>query len=438
MRGISRAIAIALGALVSLPALAADLPTKKPAPEPVPLPALPSTWHFEATIDGWAPSLSASLGVRNLPALPVYANIFQLLPHLEGYIPVSLVAYNDNFIVGADLLWVRLGLVKGGPGPFGVNAGLTINETAATAYGGLRIPTANPDWRVYAILGARYFNVNGSIDLQAPFGGYSRFASQGKEWVDEIVGVKARHRIDDKWFVDFEGDVGGYHGSATAQGYGAIGYKWSQSLTTSVGYRILYAYYQTPANRGGGSFRFQRESARAGIRRHIRLLSPQRRALSDRHGTSLSKTPVRASANALLFRIARARQGKRAPAMHQRQTRTPCAIVAVGRGAHDGCAVAAITAMRRRDCAVRAGAAGVVGAAGANHGVGLRRGPREQAEREQCRNNVLIAAPFAAPAFARAPSATAAFLELRAQNLLGARFGFRHRVLAAFAEVGRV
>ena len=83
---------------------AADLPTTKPAPETVPLPALSSTWHFEATIDGWAPSLSASLGVRNLPALPVYANIFQLLPHLEGYIPVSLVAYNDTFIVGADLL----------------------------------------------------------------------------------------------------------------------------------------------------------------------------------------------------------------------------------------------------------------------------------------------------------------------------------------------
>ena len=129
-----------------------------------------------------------------------------------------------------------------------MNAGLTLNETLATAYGGVRIPTANPDWSVYAILGARYFNVNGSLELQVPFGGYSRFASQGKDWVDEIVGLKARHRIDDKWFLDFEGDMGGYHGSATAQGYGAIGYKWNQSLTTSLGYRVLYAYYQTPAN----------------------------------------------------------------------------------------------------------------------------------------------------------------------------------------------
>src|SRR5271167_3964327 len=185
MRWLGKGILAAVATLAAGAATAADLPTEKPALEPVPLPALPSTWHFEATIDGWAPSLSASLGVRNLPALPVYANIFQLLPHIEGIVPVSVAAYNDNFIVGADLFWVRLGLLKGGPGPFGVNAGITLNETIATAYGGVRIPTGNPDWRVYAILGARYFNVNGSIELQAPFVGYSRLASQGKERSEE-------------------------------------------------------------------------------------------------------------------------------------------------------------------------------------------------------------------------------------------------------------
>ncbi len=257
MRGAAKAIVVALGALAAFPVFAADLPTKKPAPAPIPEPALPSSWHFEVAIDGWAPSLNASMGVRNLPALPVYANIFQLLPHLEGYIPASVVAYNDNFIVGASIFWVRLGVLKGGEGAFSANAGLTLNETFATAYGGVRIPTANPDWSVYGTLGARYFNLNGSIELQVPFAGYSRLASQGKEWVDEIVGAKARHRIDDKWFIDFETDVGGYHGSATAQGYGAVGYKWNQSITTSLGFRVFYAYYQTAANSGNGSFRFQ-------------------------------------------------------------------------------------------------------------------------------------------------------------------------------------
>src|SRR5271166_3916084 len=123
MRGVAKAILAAIGLLSAAPTFAADL-APPPAPAPMPMPAL-SDWHFEATIDGWAPSLSASLGVRNLPALSVYANVFKLLPLIEGIVPVSFVAYNDNFIVGADLFWVRLGLLKGGPGPFGVNAGIT-------------------------------------------------------------------------------------------------------------------------------------------------------------------------------------------------------------------------------------------------------------------------------------------------------------------------
>jgi hypothetical protein len=248
-------------ALFVAPALAADLQTENPAAAPILEPALPSTWHFEATLDGWAPSLLANVGVRNLPALPVSANIFQLLPHLEGYVPVSAVAYSDNFIVGGALFWVRLGVggtFTPGEGAFGrVNAGLVLNETVAAAYGGVRIPTPSPDWSVYGILGARVFNVNATINLQVPVVGFDRSNSQGKTWADEIVGVKARHRIDDKWFLDFETDAGGYSRSATADVYGAVGYKWNQSLTTSLGGRVFYVYYQTAANSGNGTFRFQ-------------------------------------------------------------------------------------------------------------------------------------------------------------------------------------
>ena len=188
-----------------------------------------SDWHFQASLDGWAPSLNVGMGIRTLPVLPVEANIFQLLPLLEGYVPVSAAAYNENFIVGASLFWVRLGASKAVRDTFGANAGLTINETSVAAYGGVRLPTAS-DWRVYATLGARYFDINGSVELQGPFVGFSRSASQGRDWVDPFVGVKARHRIDDKWFIDFEANAGGYHGSAAALGFGAVGYKWNQCL----------------------------------------------------------------------------------------------------------------------------------------------------------------------------------------------------------------
>ena len=143
-------------------------------------------------------------------------------------------------MVGASVFWVRLGHRTGNFAPGdgslgGINAGLTINETIATVFGGMRIPTA-PNWSLYGTLGARVMNFNGSLDLSVPVVGFSRTASDGKTWADPVVGVRGRHRIDEKWSVEFETDAGGLRKSATAQAYGGVAYKWNPDLTSSAGY----------------------------------------------------------------------------------------------------------------------------------------------------------------------------------------------------------
>jgi hypothetical protein len=255
MRDCARAVVLAISLATAAPVLAADLPLAPPPPAPM---TVSSGWHFEATIDGWAPSLSANMGVGRFPTAHVQANIFQILQHLEGIFPASVVAYNDEFIVGLDAFWVRLGLnSKFGPGTFGgVTASTTINEAFVTGYGGVRLPIGSPNLNLYGIVGARYFNLNGSLTLQTPVFGFTRSASQGKDWVDPIVGLVARYRIDNKWFVKAETDFGGYSGNATAQGFAAVGYDWNASLSTSLGYRLLYVYEQQ-SNNFNGSFRVQ-------------------------------------------------------------------------------------------------------------------------------------------------------------------------------------
>jgi len=42
MRDISKAVLVAIGMLAAAPVFAADLPTKKPAPVPIPEPVLPT------------------------------------------------------------------------------------------------------------------------------------------------------------------------------------------------------------------------------------------------------------------------------------------------------------------------------------------------------------------------------------------------------------
>ena len=257
-----RKLAFAASALLALAsqAAAADLPSRKDEPTLVLAPA-PSDWRFEATINGWTPSLLVNTGVGRLPTASASIGFFTLLKHLYGNVPVSFVARNDNFITGLDLYWVRLGanahfnVLPGSPFG-GVNAGLTLGETILTGFGGVKLPVGPSNLNLYAILGVRYFNLNESLGLGAPVLGFARNYSLTKNWVDPIVGLAGRYKIDDKWFVDGEADIGGVGGSATWQTFAAVGYNWTASISSTLCFRALYTY-DKQYNNDGGSFRIQ-------------------------------------------------------------------------------------------------------------------------------------------------------------------------------------
>lgn len=252
----TRSLIVAAGLALSCQAFAADLPTAKPAP-PAPAPA-PPDWHFDITLDGWAPSMSSEIGVRTYPTATSNVGFFQLLDHTEGIFPASVAAYNNTFILGADLFWTKVEVGSTfGPGLFGgVHASTTINNTLATVYGGVKLPIGSPNLSVYGTVGARIVDVSTSVDLSTPIPGFSPSASGSKTWVDPIVGLNARYKIDDKWSLHFIGDGGGYPGSGTWQAFGAVDYKWTPQFTTSLGFRALYVYDQSGAKSGNGSFRF--------------------------------------------------------------------------------------------------------------------------------------------------------------------------------------
>jgi hypothetical protein len=69
MRLLRYAVSTAAVILSATASLAADLPTKKPAPPSAPI-LQPSPWRFELTGYGWGSSLSGNTGIRNFPELP--------------------------------------------------------------------------------------------------------------------------------------------------------------------------------------------------------------------------------------------------------------------------------------------------------------------------------------------------------------------------------
>jgi hypothetical protein len=71
------------------------------------------------------------------------------------------------------------------------------------------MPIGPPNLDLYSIPGARYFNDGLSITPKVPVFGFLHSASANKDWVDPIVGLTGRYRIDDNWFANAEGDIGG-------------------------------------------------------------------------------------------------------------------------------------------------------------------------------------------------------------------------------------
>jgi hypothetical protein len=259
MRDVARVIFVAAGLASAAPVFAADL-APPPAPAAPPPVLMPSDWRFEVTLYGWATNLTGNVGVGQFPTSPFFASFGDILDHFQGAFMGAVVARNETFIGGLDVIWSRVGTVVTFDDPsralFGGGANIKLTSAIVTGFGGLRIPIGSPNLQLYGVLGARYFSETASLTLQGPVGAFPISASATKDWVDPIVGLFANYRIDDKWFVNAAADIGGLGDSATGQGLGAVGYNWTPSISTTLGYRVLYAY-ERQNNAANGSFRIQ-------------------------------------------------------------------------------------------------------------------------------------------------------------------------------------
>ena len=255
-----KAVLAVVGMLAGSPAVAADLPTKKPAPEAIPEPVLPSNWTTDLTLYGWALNIAGDSGIGRLPTSPFFVSFDDILRHLDFVVMANVIARNDTFIGGVDLIWARLGTSQTYKDPssalFGTQADIKLSVTIATAFGGVRIPIGPPNLQLYGTLGARYFNDGVAITLRTPVFGFEHFTSAHRDWIDPVIGLAAHYGVNDKWFVNAQADIGGLDKSATGQALGSVGYNWTQNISTTVGYRVMYGY-DKDENARGGSFRLQ-------------------------------------------------------------------------------------------------------------------------------------------------------------------------------------
>jgi hypothetical protein len=243
----------ALGlALASTAAIAADLP---PAAAPVLQP--PSIWRFQATGYGWATALNGEAGVRNLPPVSVDLTFGDLLKKLNGAVMGSFLARNGEWMILTDLVWAALSddAVVKLPGirhptlaaiAPGTRVDFKMRQLIASAIAGYRLPVGGNDIELYATAGVRYQRMTAEIEAMPGLIPVTLSRRSVENWADPIIGIAATWHINDRWFANIMADVGGFGvGSKfTTQGFVSVGYRWTDSISTALGYRAIYTDYR--------------------------------------------------------------------------------------------------------------------------------------------------------------------------------------------------
>ncbi|WP_454683333.1 hypothetical protein [Ancylobacter moscoviensis] len=250
--------ALIAGLISGATAQAADRPAPAaPASQTAGLPAPAPGWEYQLSLYGWATSLVGDVGVRNLPTSSIDVPFSEVLNHLNGALMGSFFAQNGEWILLADVVFAKLSDARD-LGTFGGSRlDAEVTQTIATGAIGRMLPTGRPDLDIAITGGVRYMSVKGALSFD-PFALPADIAGSQREWwIDPTVGVFAHWELNQKWYVNAIADIGGFGvGSRlSSTGYLGVGYMWTDSFSTSLGYRYLYEDY-VGERTGSGSFRY--------------------------------------------------------------------------------------------------------------------------------------------------------------------------------------
>jgi hypothetical protein len=203
-----------------------------------------SDWTFNAALYLWAAGLSGDAGVFGLPPQEIDLSFGDVIQNLDMAFMGAGELRNGPFSVGMDLMYTKLGASV--DTPFGI-AATSIDVTAKNFAGTLVAGYALVDtgeMHLDAIAGARLWYANTDFDFNGgALGGTS--ADDGDTWVDPLVGAKFRADLGSNFYFSGWGMVGGFGVSSDIMWdvLGGVGYEFSDSISTFVGYRALGVDY---------------------------------------------------------------------------------------------------------------------------------------------------------------------------------------------------
>ncbi|OLU04383.1 hypothetical protein BVK86_07380 [Pseudomonas reinekei] len=166
----------------------------------------------------------------------------------------------DRFVLSGDIMYVDttdihnvgplpafsipgLGVIPPGGN---IDAKVDTKQFTATLMGGYRVINA-PGLSLDALAGARVWHISNRMKVTGSLGGLSKSASYRESfgWVDPLVGLRAFLPITQKLSVQGQADIGGFGAGSdfTWSALVTVNYAFRDSLSTSVGYKLLDVDY---------------------------------------------------------------------------------------------------------------------------------------------------------------------------------------------------
>jgi hypothetical protein len=199
-------------------------------------------WNFLTDIYLMFPNMAGETGKGDLLSVPVDANPGDIFSKLKMAAMLYVEAKTNKWAITSDLVYMNLNQ-EVTPGTLLHSGEVKAKEFIWEPAGLYRIV---PFWEVG--LGGRLTSLSTDIDVRRnvfPAGTEEVIASGSKTWFDPVIITRLSTDINDKWLIQFRGDIGGFGigSDLTWQLQAYAGYRFGKVFQLTAGYRYLSVDY---------------------------------------------------------------------------------------------------------------------------------------------------------------------------------------------------